>query len=337
MVEAEPTIQKRTAEVLFNPNAGGGIRVEQAKLVQARLIIHGIHVGLRQTERRGHAIDLAHKAAANGVELVLVLGGDGTLNEAVNGLSGTETALGCVPVGTTNNFGREIGTPFDVERAVDAFIFGEDRRTDVISVMWAGGEKERKALQAVGFGYDGRVFNGVQPPDEVRKGNGQRLYFQQMLRQLSNADTPRGIVRVDGGKAIEFDHFTQGWLGNTRALLHVRGRRIILRPNAKVDDGRLEFTGYDGRYGNPQLDTLSTGVRVLSDAIWPGRQSHHEIRKQGTIFEFEFDRPVYLQGDGDAWAESTHVVAAVLTGALRKRVPRQGEATVYSLAGVQRR
>src|SRR5213078_2347738 len=66
-----------------------------------------------ETSRRGHAARLAQGAAAGGVELVVVLGGDGTLNEAANGLAGTTTALGVLPGGSTNVFARTIGMSND--------------------------------------------------------------------------------------------------------------------------------------------------------------------------------------------------------------------------------
>src|SRR5690554_4536734 len=75
-----------------------------------------------ETSRRGHATRLAQKAAVSGVEVVVVLGGDGTLNEAANGLAGTTTALAPLPGGSTNVLARTIGLPNDPIEATGALL-----------------------------------------------------------------------------------------------------------------------------------------------------------------------------------------------------------------------
>src|SRR6185312_16629306 len=79
-------------------------------------------VTLAETSRRGHATRLAQGAAADGVEVVVVLGGDGTLNEAANGLAGSATALAALPGGSTNVFARTIGTPPDPIEATGSLL-----------------------------------------------------------------------------------------------------------------------------------------------------------------------------------------------------------------------
>ena len=82
-----------------------------ARVVTRALADHDVTVA--ETTRRGHATRLAQGAAADGVDVVVVLGGDGTLNEAANGLAGTDTALGPLPGGSTNVFARTLGLPDD--------------------------------------------------------------------------------------------------------------------------------------------------------------------------------------------------------------------------------
>src|SRR5436309_3427285 len=97
-----------------------------------------------ETEHRGHATELAAKAAAAGVDVVVVLAGDGTLNEAANGLVGTSTMLAPLPGGSTNVYAQTIGVPTDPVDAASVLIQrrrrGVDRRTDVERCVVLGRE-----------------------------------------------------------------------------------------------------------------------------------------------------------------------------------------------------
>src|SRR5256885_15154528 len=91
-------------------------------VVQRALSSADYEVRIAETSRRGHASRLAQGAAADGVDVVVVLGGDGTLNEAANGLAETETALGVLPGGSTNVFARTIGQPIDPIEATGSLL-----------------------------------------------------------------------------------------------------------------------------------------------------------------------------------------------------------------------
>src|SRR5918997_2553599 len=75
-----------------------------------------------QTTHQGHAIELSRRAAADGYDVVVALGGDGTINEVANGLAGTDTALGCLPGGATNVYCRMLGIPRDMPAATALLI-----------------------------------------------------------------------------------------------------------------------------------------------------------------------------------------------------------------------
>src|SRR5688500_1023085 len=93
--------------LVVNPSASSV--TARGRVVIQKALSADHEVTMAETSRRGHAARLAQGAAADGVDVVVVLGGDGTLNEAANGLAGTPTALGVLPGGSTNVFARTIG------------------------------------------------------------------------------------------------------------------------------------------------------------------------------------------------------------------------------------
>ncbi|HEY7817108.1 MAG TPA: acylglycerol kinase family protein, partial [Vicinamibacteria bacterium] len=98
--------------LVFNPRSGRGRpRAEFVERVLKVLDRAGMSVEVRATESPGHATQIAAGAAEKGVDRVLTWGGDGTVNEVVRGLLGSETALGVLPGGTVNVFAREVGIP----------------------------------------------------------------------------------------------------------------------------------------------------------------------------------------------------------------------------------
>ena len=99
--------------VLLVVNSSASSVTARGRVVITKALSADHDVTVAETTRRGHATRLAQGAAADGVDVVVVLGGDGTLNEAANGLAGTDTALAALPGGSTNVFARTLGLPDD--------------------------------------------------------------------------------------------------------------------------------------------------------------------------------------------------------------------------------
>ena len=102
------------------------------------------------TERAGHATEIARDAAARGVDVIVVNGGDGTINEAINGIAGTATALATLRGGTANVWAGEIGMDRDPVKAMRQIVRGERRRIDL------GRADGRCFLLMAGVGFDAR-------------------------------------------------------------------------------------------------------------------------------------------------------------------------------------
>src|SRR4051812_20295884 len=165
-------------------------------------------VTVAETSRRGHATRLAQGAAADGTDVVVVLGGDGTLNEAANGLAGTRTALAALPGGSTNVFARTIGLPNDPIEAtgdlLDALERGAIRR---VGLGWVNG---RYFLFHVGMGYDAAVVAQVERRSGLKRYAGHPLFvYAAVATWFRHYDrrNPRFTVHLPDGTSIDQGRF----------------------------------------------------------------------------------------------------------------------------------
>src|SRR6476620_6432626 len=115
--------------VLLLVNASASAVTARARVVIQKALAADHDVKVAETSRRGHATRLAQGAAATGTDVVVVLGGDGTLNEAANGLAGTSTALAALPGGSTNVFARTLGLPDDPVEATGVLLDALGRKS----------------------------------------------------------------------------------------------------------------------------------------------------------------------------------------------------------------
>jgi YegS/Rv2252/BmrU family lipid kinase len=147
------------AVIIGNPNSGRagskGYLERCAKILRSG----GLTVEILNTEHPDHATELASSTEAS---LVIAAGGDGTINEVINGLVGKEAALGILPLGTANVLAREIGLPLDVERACERILRGERARID-LGVATNRESVERRFACMAGIGFDAHVVRAVTP------------------------------------------------------------------------------------------------------------------------------------------------------------------------------
>src|ERR1700694_1649570 len=132
------------------------------------------HVDAIDTEARDHATELCREAAREGYDVVVAFGGDGTVNEAANGLAGSDTPLSCLPGGRTNVYCRMLGIPIDVVDATEHLLGLADdwrpRRVDL------GFVNDRKFLFSAGAGLDANVGERVDAPPRLKARLGEWYY-----------------------------------------------------------------------------------------------------------------------------------------------------------------
>src|SRR4051812_17860230 len=218
--------------VIFNPAARG----EKAKKFRLRLAELGTRCALKSTAAAGDARRLAAEAVREGFEIVVAAGGDGTVNEVLNGIGdapeGFERAcLGVLPLGTVNVFARELLIPFALHGAWDIIRRGKETRIDLPRVAFSenGTRQQRYFAQLAGAGLDARAIELVKW--EVKKAVGPLAYVLAGLHALLGV--PARITAVDAQRS------TLGALvliGNGRLY----GGQFHLFPNADLRDGLLE-------------------------------------------------------------------------------------------------
>src|SRR5579862_1748915 len=144
------------ATLIYNPIAGHGGSLAELEAARDVLAARGWLVRLEATAGPGAATALAGDAVERGDDVVIVAGGDGTINEAIQALAGTTVALGVLPVGTVNVWAREIGLPAHPVAAAALLADGDSRTIDL------GRAGERLFLLMAGAGFDGAVTGLVE-------------------------------------------------------------------------------------------------------------------------------------------------------------------------------
>ncbi len=178
--------------IVFNPVAGRR-RATLLWRVLDILVANGVRLDLAETHRAGHAEALAREAALRGERMVVAAGGDGTIAEVANGLMGSSTRLGVIPLGTANVMAHELGLPFAPKAVAAALAFG---RT---CTLWPGQANSqagaRLFVQMLGVGFDAQVVHNV--PFPLKKLLGKGAYVLQSMRELSRYRFPTIRLRID--------------------------------------------------------------------------------------------------------------------------------------------
>ena len=175
----------RDAVIIYNPTSGRGRHQRRTQLERAQSILKqaGILAELEATTGPGSATEQARNAVADGRQLVIACGGDGTINEIVNGLAGSQVPLAVLPGGTANVLVKELSLPWDIPRAADRLARGTLRRIALgmaFSPELPGGR--RYFICTAGAGPDGKLVNAVDV--ETKRRLGILAYWMEGFRQM---------------------------------------------------------------------------------------------------------------------------------------------------------
>jgi len=183
-------------------------------------------VRARVTWEPGDGAVLAHEAIEAGADTVVACGGDGTVNEVVNGLAGTKVALGIIPTGTANDFARQVGIPDDPSAAMDIIL----RRKPVIIDTAAMNGRRFLNVSSGGVGAEATA----ETPADAKASLGPVAYFISGLRKLAALEPRRALFEAPG---LRFEEdFLLFAVGNARAT----GGGTLVTPRASVRDGLLD-------------------------------------------------------------------------------------------------
>jgi diacylglycerol kinase family enzyme len=193
-------------------------------------------VTVAETSRRGHASRLAQGAAADGLDAVVVLGGDGTLNEAANGLAGSPTALGILPGGSTNVFARTIGISNDPIEATGELLSALARQS--LRRIGLGKVNGRYFLFHVGMGFDAAVVEQVERRSALKRYAGHPLFvyagFATWFRHYDRSRPRFAVATRDGSPSMVVDDGYFAVCLNTNPYTFLVNRPLDVAPEADL-------------------------------------------------------------------------------------------------------
>jgi YegS/Rv2252/BmrU family lipid kinase len=306
LADAVPNQRKKLA-VILNPS-----KIDEAPqfrtLVEALATDSGFASVVwweTSVEDTGHG--MAHEAAVSGCDLVLAIGGDGTIRAVCEELAGTGIPVGIVPAGTGNLLARNLDIPLYLRSAVDVGLNGQDRAIDMVEVS---GDKMEDAtfLVMAGMGFDAAIMEGVN--EDIKAKVGWLAYVWSALKSLM-FPAIRVEVSVDGGEFTRHRARTLV-IGNVGSL---QGGMPLI-PDAAIDDGQLDVVLlYPRRF----LSWLPLAARVLTKNK---RTDELITRMTGreVVVRASTDAPRQL--DGDLIAPGKELHARCVHGRLLVRVPR---------------
>jgi len=251
----------RAARLIFNPESGADSKDPDAleKIVDL-LRAHGIRAKVNIRTSGATVRRFAKAAADNKEELVIVAGGDGTIEEAASQLVGTKTTLGILAVGTMNNVARSLGIPLDLDDACAMLGAGSARQIDMGHVITGEKQHGDHFLETAGVGLTAIAFSAGKA---VRKGPFMGL--PHALRKLFDSKPSPVQIDLDGGETV---------LANSQLVTvsnaPLMGLNFLVAPEAKMDDGLLDVAVYDGMGKTELLDYLlkiKDGKRVENPKV----------------------------------------------------------------------
>jgi diacylglycerol kinase family enzyme len=288
----------KSVKLLLLVNSSASSVTARGRVVIQKALSADHDVTVAETNRRGHASRLAQGAAAAGTEVVVVLGGDGTLNEAANGLAGTDCALAALPGGSTNVFARTIGLPNDPIEATGALLDGLARGS--LRRVGLGTVNGRYFLFHVGMGFDAAVVRQVERRAGLKRYAGHPLFvyaaFDTWFRHYDRS-RPRLAVHAGDGSVVDDGYFALCF--NTNPYTYLGNRPLNVAPEATLDRGLALVT----------IRTLSFGpfLSIVASALGSGRRLRHH---RGVDYSTDLEAltvtgygPFPYQVDGDYLGE----------------------------------
>ncbi|HKT12614.1 MAG TPA: diacylglycerol kinase family protein [Terriglobia bacterium] len=210
----------KKAVLISNPLAGTRTRRRSRRVQEAVAVLHsaGIAVELRATSGPGDARQLAREAVKNGSDLVIVCGGDGTINEVLNGLVPSNIPLAVLPGGTANIVAKELGLPGNIVKAARQLPSWRPCRIPLGRATWeeSGSIGQRFFVALAGVGFDARIISQLDMEKKLRMG--VVAYCSEAVRQVFHYSFPNFQVSVDSSTVsatfavIQRSRRYAGWL-----------------------------------------------------------------------------------------------------------------------------
>jgi YegS/Rv2252/BmrU family lipid kinase len=285
--------------VIVNPNAGRGLGKKDWNRISELLKARHLRFIPAFTEARKHAVKLTHEAIAAGFRRIIVVGGDGTMNEVVNGVftqdkvASAEITLAMISVGTGNDWGKMFGIPQQYDDAIELISRGQDMLQDAGKVSYFHGtqQEHRYFLNIAGLGFDAVVTRRTNIQKDKGR-SGKALYFYNLLRSLILYRHTYVEVEIDDTRICQ-DVFTIS-IGIGR----YSGGGMRQTPQARPDDGLFDIT---------IVKKIRKGEIILSlKKLYDGTILEHPKIEgyTGKVVLIDSDPLIHLEADGESLGHS---------------------------------
>lgn len=244
--------------VILNPSAGSVHELDD--LVKQLETLPNADVNM--TKKAGSAARLARAALRKGCDMIVAAGGDGTLNEVINGIqeNAGDTRVGLIPLGTGNDFARTLGMPTDLAAALKVLRAGHTRALDLVRVT---SDQVRYFLNVSAGGFSGLVNEKLTP--EMKKTWGPLAYLRSAAAALPELRAYRTTLAFENTESLTLDLYNVV-VANGR---YVAGGTLIA-PEASIDDGLLDIILIQKRSA-PELALMAAqvvvGAHLSSEAV----------------------------------------------------------------------
>ena len=305
-----PDRNMRSFVFIRNPKAGRGRAGTLESLLRDHFRPAGVTYDIQTTSERYHATELA-RSAAEKFDVVVAVGGDGTVHEVANGLVGTRACMSVLPMGSGNDFGRLLGMPARIDRALNAIHQGTVKQFDVGQFQASGGGEHVSPsmyfINSFGVGLDAAIANEAR---RISWLNGLPQYFVATLRTLGWYQGQSYQIGLDG--VLQTSRLYLACVGNGDR----EGGGFRVTPDAKPDDGKFQVCLVDEMPVHRALQVLPlamTGRHGRAAGIDLVNATHVTIRS---------DSKFIAHADGEiVGTDLQEVTIRLLPKALRVVVP----------------
>lgn len=264
--------------LIVNPRSGTTDKAKVIKKAIEKLLAAGWDAKAIYTERAGHATEIAAKAAADGAEAVVAVGGDGTVNETARALVGTASTLGIIPMGSGNGLARHLKIPMNPARAIDIIAAGNTVECDYCTV------NGRPFFCTCGMGYDAAVSaHFAAHPDSRGFINYLRSSVEVFLHYK-----PAGYEISADGEALTDNAFVVACCNAAQY-----GNNAFIAPQASVTDGLMDVTIM---HFGPWYERMLCGLELMIGNIHESARIH-TLRTRNLTVRRSSPGPVHLDGD----------------------------------------
>lgn len=283
---------------IVNPAAGAGKKLSFLPEIQLFCRKNNLDFEIVLTKQPKEAINLAKKAAKK-FEVVVAVGGDGTVNEVANGLVGSQAVLGILPIGSGNDFSKQVGYKKGLKKDLEILLEGRTKSVDVGRV-----NDQYYFINGLGVGFDGEVATRVR--SFMRFSKGFLAYLLAVLRTLATYKFHRVKIILDNDQVIEREILLVATCNGT-----TYGGGFNVAPSARIDDGIFTICLIDklGRfYALRSIPKIMKGTHLKLPEV-------HMYTSKHVIIESESD--LYAQVDGEILPLAKKFVVKILPGQIK--------------------